>query len=227
VQNTKNNKRDPSIDALRAIAILLVMFNHVLLLYKPQYPSYLTIPRLGISSLQIGGWSGVDLFFVLSGFLVSGLLFDEFRRTNKINPGKFLIRRGFKIYPSFFFFILLTFFIEKVLNLGVNGATFTSLDYLKDLFFLHNYLGGRWIITWSLDVEEAFYFLLTAFFLSLIVLRKLNLRSMIFTYLVLLIGGATLRLFSNLADPEYSFEKHYAYTHFRLDALFFGVLLAY
>ena len=58
------------------------------------------------------GWVGVDLFFVLSGFLVSGLLFQEYQRHGKIRVGRFLIRRGFKIYPSFYVFIAAVIYIQ-------------------------------------------------------------------------------------------------------------------
>jgi len=70
------------LDFLRGVAILLVLFRHQLL----------------FSFLKTMGWIGVDLFFVLSGFLISGLLFKEFQKFGAINPKLFLIRRGFKIY---------------------------------------------------------------------------------------------------------------------------------
>ena len=55
------------------------------------------------------GWAGVDLFFVLSGFLVSGLLFREYKKTGTVRIGRFLIRRGFKIYPTFYIFLIVSF----------------------------------------------------------------------------------------------------------------------
>ena len=54
------------------------------------------------------GWIGVDLFFVLSGFLISGLLFSEYKKRGAISFKTFFIRRGFKIYPAFYVFLLLT-----------------------------------------------------------------------------------------------------------------------
>jgi peptidoglycan/LPS O-acetylase OafA/YrhL len=78
------------IDFLRGIAILLVLLRH-------QYLFTFT-SRMG--------WIGVDLFFVLSGFLVSGLLFKEYVKFGDIKPKLFLIRRGFKIYPIYFLFYL-------------------------------------------------------------------------------------------------------------------------
>src|ERR1051325_7889657 len=85
------NQRNQSLDVLRGVAVLLVIAYH--------YP-YFSIMKIA--------WIGVDLFFVLSGFLISGLLFLEIQRTGSIRIGRFLLRRGFKIYPAFYFYILLT-----------------------------------------------------------------------------------------------------------------------
>ena len=80
------SNRLKEIDFLRGIAIILVIFRHK------------EISKL----MQNMGWIGVDLFFVLSGFLVSGLLFKEYLKYGNINAKLFLIRRGFKIYPIFY-----------------------------------------------------------------------------------------------------------------------------
>jgi len=160
------------------------------------------------SLLTIGGWSGVDLFFVLSGFLVSGLLFNEYKKSQSIKPGRFLIRRGFKIYPGFIFFIATTFIIETFWQ-NTLGVRLPISDYIRDLFFLHNYFGGRWTHTWSLDVEEAFYFLLTAMFVILVKSKQLNLTVIINTYLLLLVAGISGRLIANYTHPEYNFDYHF------------------
>src|SRR5437764_14402875 len=81
--------RNQSLDILRAIAVLLVMGRH--------FPYYETWGRIG--------WIGVDLFFVLSGFLISGLLFREYAQTGTISFYRFVVRRCFKIWPAFYFFL--------------------------------------------------------------------------------------------------------------------------
>ncbi|MBX6315440.1 MAG: acyltransferase, partial [Isosphaeraceae bacterium] len=97
--------RDLGLDILRAVAILLVLGHHA-----PFSPSDRPILlRAPLFALLYGGWCGVDLFFVLSGFLVSGLLFTEFKAHGRISPGRFLIRRGFKIYPQFYIYIILLY----------------------------------------------------------------------------------------------------------------------
>lgn len=82
--------RNTGLDLLRLVAILLVLGRHLL----PGYEN-----NTFLSIWRTGGWVGVDLFFVLSGFLVSGLLFEEYKKRGSLDLKRFLIRRGFKIYP--------------------------------------------------------------------------------------------------------------------------------
>jgi len=142
-------KRIVGLDALRGVAVLLVIFSHFNLILSRD-----ELARIGfIDNLRLGGWSGVDLFFVLSGFLVSGLLFAEQHKTGGVRRGRFLIRRGFKIYPAFYVLAL------------ASWATFTLADrpippreVLAELLFVQNYFPGIWPHTWTLAVEEHFYF---------------------------------------------------------------------
>ena len=76
------NSRNQSLDVLRGIAILLVLGRHF---------NYFPLWRQA-------GWIGVDLFFVLSGFLISGLLFQEYKNTGKLDVRRFILRRGLKIW---------------------------------------------------------------------------------------------------------------------------------
>src|SRR6187402_2383755 len=96
-------KRNQGLDVLRGLAVLLVVFNH----FEPA-----TIPGMVLPSGMFGwaywrvhglGWSGVDCFFVLSGFLMSGLLFKELQETGKLRLGRFWTRRCFTILPSYVF----------------------------------------------------------------------------------------------------------------------------
>jgi len=92
------------LDLLRGIAIILVSYRHTVL--RPYcLGTGSPIPAL---LWQFGG-SGVDLFFVLSGFLIGNLLFKEYIKTSSINIGRFIIRRGLKIWPSYYFFLGLNF----------------------------------------------------------------------------------------------------------------------
>ncbi len=95
--------RNLGLDILRFIACSLVIFRHV------QGPENFNI---FIQTLNKGGWIGVDLFFVLSGFLIASLLFKEHKASGSIDLKRFLIRRGFKIYPAFWIFTLFSIAIS-------------------------------------------------------------------------------------------------------------------
>ncbi|MCE7066590.1 acyltransferase [Dyadobacter sp. CY326] len=218
--------RNNTLDFIRACAVLLVILNHLYPLVSAKSdPMIKKLVGFGFYVINTGGWIGVDLFFVLSGFLVSGLLFKEHHLSGKIDAARFLIRRGFKIYPSFIALLLITFILERTFL--KSDFSFANAAYLKDLFFVHNYLGGRWAHTWSLDVEEGFYFLLTAMFLICIRFKKLTLKTLVITYLTLLISGIAFRLAANIQHPQYDFLMHFGKTHFRLDSLLLGVILSY
>jgi peptidoglycan/LPS O-acetylase OafA/YrhL len=109
------------------------------------------------------GWVGVDLFFVLSGFLISGLLFDEYKRLGSIAFKRFMIRRMFKLYPAFYTMLIVNYFAESAL-----GHVSSPAQYLTEATYLQNYLSPIWGHTWSLVVEEHFYILLPLFLLALI-----------------------------------------------------------
>lgn len=203
------------LDFLRGIAIVLVLFRHQFL----------------FQWTKTMGWVGVDLFFVLSGFLVSGLLFKEYQSTNIIDGKRFLIRRAFKIYPIYYLFYgvyLIPFFIgDKVINYK---------KVLTDLLFLQNYATG-WGYTfeasWSLAVEEHFYFGLVILFY--LILKSTTLKKYFFNntnfftesvLLLILFAVLLLRLFSNVFFEE-QIIRNFTMTHLRIDALLFGVLISY
>jgi peptidoglycan/LPS O-acetylase OafA/YrhL len=198
-----------SIDFLRGIAILLVLMVH-----HPSSPFV----------LGVIGWSGVDLFFVLSGFLVSGLLFQEYKTTQQIHIKRFWIRRGFKIYPMFYAFFGFTLFAQTY-----GGITFTLKGLIGELFFLQNYVGLMSGHTWSLAVEEHFYFLLPLL-LWLLISRNQGLEdpfhSIPMVCLALGIVCLSLRVYTCMY-VEYGVFSHHYPTHLRLDSLFFGVFLSY
>ena len=209
----KNRLRE--IDFLRGIAIILVLLRH-------QFISVFT---------KNMGWIGVDLFFVLSGFLVSGLLFKELQNTNKINAKLFLIRRGFKIYPIYYLFYFIYF-----IPFFFNDRTIEVFRILADLTFLQNYVTGWGYLyeaTWSLAVEEHFYFGL-AFFLFLISknikikeylfnTNKYNFEKLIlfFLFLCLVLRVVTIFYFPNQVIRSITM------THLRIDSLLSGVLISY
>src|SRR3712207_3121730 len=130
--------RNIGLDLLRMLAVLLVIARH---LHLPE-----TCPPWVIGVVR-GGWVGVDLFFVLSGFLVSSLMFREYQRRGSVNIQRFLIHRGFKVYPAFWLFLLFTLIMRQFY-----GQQPDIRQVIGEALFLQNYLGGVWNHTWSLAV---------------------------------------------------------------------------
>ncbi len=86
---------------------------------------------------------GVDLFFVISGLLIGGLLTEEFLREGKINYFKFILRRGFKIWPSYYFFLLVGNGIAVFLYRNTHPDQIIPLSDIKRyLLFYQNYTGS-------------------------------------------------------------------------------------
>lgn len=203
-------KKSVALDFLRGVALLLVLFRHA-----PAFPEF----TLG-TMLTTGGWIGVDIFFVLSGYLVSGLILAEIGTANRFDIRRFLIRRGLKIYPAFYCMILAT----VVMSYWRYGHVEMSA-LAAEIFFLQNYLSGLWGHTWSLAVEEHFYILL-AVCIWLILKVGGSVKQCLFRVaLVTLIVCLSMRIALSLSQIAYAHETHIFPTHLRIDALSAGVML--
>jgi peptidoglycan/LPS O-acetylase OafA/YrhL len=158
----QNRKRIPELDGLRGIAIGLVLFYHYFFLITQLRPgsvlSYLFAPgRIG--------WSGVDLFFVLSGFLIGGILLDARGASNFYTV--FYARRFFRIVPAYLLLLVSYLFLARLAvghaSLGPlveNPLPITPYFLFLQNFWMgaHNTFGGNTLgITWSLAIEEQFY----------------------------------------------------------------------
>jgi peptidoglycan/LPS O-acetylase OafA/YrhL len=215
---TPSHARLMQLDVLRGVAILLVLFRHALLPYYDAGP-FQWVMRF----LECIGWTGVDLFFVLSGFLIGGLLFKEIQKTGRLDVKRFYIRRGLKIWPAYFLFLVVVYFIH-----GYRFGLPTAWHYLwPNLLQLQNYLARPPGLTWSLAVEEHFYLVLPL--LLLMVLPWWRRRQALYVVPaatgVLIVVCTALR-FTNWNRP-FDEIAQFTPTHLRMDGLFFGVFLAY
>lgn len=176
------------------------------------------------------GWSGVDLFFVLSGFLIGGILLDHRQARNYYST--FFIRRACRILPLYLALLTPLFlgiaFHDRIPKLA-EAASSGEISPISHLCFVQNIemalrasFGERWIATtWSLAVEEQFY-LLAPF-----IVRRISHQSLFRLALVLAIGSPILRTLLFFTLPSY--QAHvatYVLLPCRWDALFFGVLVA-
>lgn len=143
-----NTERIHSLDGLRAVSIILVLIGHIA--GTVNAPTWLT-------PLHNLGNFGVKIFFVISGFLITFLLLEEFRRYGSINLRNFYMRRSFRIFPAFYFYI----FCMVVAN-HYGFITLFPDDVFHAASYTMNYHHERaWALnhTWSLAVEEQFYLL--------------------------------------------------------------------
>lgn len=206
-QEISTPKRIIGLDLLRGVAILLVLFRH---------------SDLEQNILQEVGWLGVDLFFVLSGFLISTLLFKEYSVSGNIKIKRFLFRRSFKIFPPFYFFIIV-FLIVEVL---VFKSTFTWKQLVSELFYLQSYYTGTCSQTWSLAVEEHFYILFAGFVFLLSKFKLINHQANLYLFCGLLLLTIVLRIihvYPHRNEDSFTFFQ----THLRSDGILIGVILGY
>lgn len=212
------------LDHLRALAILLVLMYH----YRAfKHPAWIdTIGRFG--------WTGVDLFFVLSGFLISSQLFKEIEKAGSISLKTFFTKRFFRIIPPYFFTLFLYFtfpFFRERESLS---------SFWKFISFTQNYgldvmNRGTFSHAWSLCIEEQFYLFLP--FLLLLVLKTKTFRyTVLFAFLLILFSvTARFMIWNNSIVPVMNsdgfwkawYMKIYYPTHTRLDGLAAGVIIGY
>lgn len=134
----------PALDVLRSLAILLVFSAH----YSYEFRA---VPWVQALPVFDRGWTGVDLFFVLSGYLIGTQLWKEAKRSGSIQVGRFLLRRGLRIWPLYYSFVALLA-VEGLFGRNISGL-WADACFLSNQF--HNQVGGGW----SLSNEEQFYIL--------------------------------------------------------------------
>ena len=225
----KKPERLQSLDMLRGIAVLMVLMVHAPL------PSSLTQLLAGgflgkvITRLISLGSYGVDLFFVLSGFLISGLLFTEMKRTDHLNVPRFWMRRGLKIWPSYFAAYGVVVAVLCCKDLWQGAARGLVVDRLvaavPNILFIQNYIPEtRWFASWSLAIEEHFYLTFPLLLLLLAAVKRER------TGIPILCGViCTVVCMGRIYAKRTGVDDNLIYlqTHFRADSLCFGVFLGY
>lgn len=217
-------RRDIWLDVLRFGAIFLVLGSHL-----RDIPADCGSAMARFALLwKRGGWVGVDLFFVLSGYLVSSLLLAEIQKTGKASISRFLIRRGFKIYPSFYLALAFTL----AWRLASTDDSLSRGRLVGELFFLQNYVGMYWQHHWSLAVEEHFYLLLalgvciTQQIRSRYVITLKEFRWLPWAWAASVLSCLVLRMRVGLELP-FDVHTHLIPTHLRIDSLMTGTLLSW
>ncbi|SFL71211.1 acyltransferase family protein [Geodermatophilus ruber] len=197
------------LDVVRGIAIVLALGWHF-----SRHPS--GNPVLDALQWPGGtfGWAGVDLFFVLSGFLVGQLVLREHARTGRFDGRRFTVRRALKLWPVLYVFLAVQALV---------GTEPWDTYLWQNALHLQNYAGTSLVHLWSLAVEEHFYLALVLLF-PLFARRRGSTRLLIGVLAGVLVTALALRVWGTAADlSDVTLQWR---THFRADSLAAGVLLA-
>lgn len=198
---------EPALDGIRALAVLLVMAGHLNLVYA--------------------GGLGVDIFFVLSGYLITAILVAEFTANGRISLKKFYARRALRILPAVILLLLVLNVLVAMTQPRDDAETF-RWDSLGALFYIANWLRafGRDLgilgHLWSLSIEEQFY-LLWPMTLAFLLSRNLKANKILILIglAILLVNADRIYLYHSIE----SFNRIYNGLDTRADALLIGCAL--
>lgn len=210
--------RFAGLDHLRAIAIIIVFVFHYNMFGHP--------PGL-YEHLGNWGWTGVDLFFVLSGYLIGGQLFARLSRDQPINYGEFYFKRTLRILPAYFAVLILYATIPAFAERSSLPPLWRFLTFTQN-FGLDLSQHGAFSHAWSLCIEEQFYL-----FLPLIIIICKARNNAFWILPILFLAGLLTRIYIwyNILPHEAAFGKSYYRliyypTWSRLDGLIAGVALS-
>src|SRR3954453_11454505 len=196
------------LDVVRGIAILLALGWHFndssgnVVVDVLQWPG------------QTFGWAGVDLFFVLSGFLMGRIVLGEHARTGGFDGRRFTLRRVLNLWPVLYLFLTVH---------ALFGAEPLDSYFWQNALHVQNYAGTSLSHLWSLAVEEHFYLVLAVLF-PLFVRGRGSLKLLAGILLGVLVAALVFRFTGSLAGVSHT--RLQWRTHFRVDSLAAGVLLA-
>jgi peptidoglycan/LPS O-acetylase OafA/YrhL len=197
------------LDVVRGVAILLALGWH----FSPASSGNAVLDAVQWPG-HVLGWAGVDLFFVLSGFLMGQIVFREQARTGRFDGRRFTLRRLLRLWPMLYVFLAVQ---------AVIGPEPVSSYLWQNALHVQNYAGSSLSHLWSLAVEEHFYLLLAVLF-PLFARRRPSVRVLVGVLVGVLVASLVLRGIGTAADM--SDVRLQWRTHFRMDSLAAGLLLA-
>jgi peptidoglycan/LPS O-acetylase OafA/YrhL len=216
--------RIPALDGLRGLAISLVMLYHFLDSGDDPRPHVIDLLVFGVAG---SGWSGVDLFFVLSGFLITGILLDAKGRPHYFR--NFYARRTLRIFPLYYavlvvFFLGLPLMSHPLVDAYVEDSAPDQLWFWIYLTNIRIAVRGDWYgvlipdVLWSLAIEEQFYLVWP------LMILLISARTLLMICLGLFVVAFAVRLIFVLAEVEPVVA--FVLTVTRMDGLILGSFLA-
>ncbi len=214
---TASLARIPSLDGLRTLSIFLVLALHTI-----QHLNLTHHVSLAWYAIFDGG-TGVFIFFVISGYLITSLLLNEHQKRGSISMRGFYLRRAMRILPPLYAYVAV------LLLLGWAGRlAIYHLDIVSALFFFHNYAPSRmWSLEhfWSLSIEEQFYFFWPV--ILLYCLKKRGFAGRVTASriaLAVIVASPVIRVLSFQTANRYIHDG--VGFHMRADSLMYGCVLA-
>ena len=224
-KSNRNTTRLYGLDTLRAYAILSVLLFH--------YQYFFSHPKW-LDDIAAFGWSGVDLFFVLSGYLIASQLMRELERSRNLSFKRFYIKRSFRILPPFLVVLAVYVFFPSAREKESLAPIIKYLTFTQNIG-IDPVNAGTFSHAWSLCIEEQFYLILPILLISTYLRRSMH-RLGIYIGL-LAIAGVFVRLLSwyylvapqvGTSDGFVAWIKWIYYpTQCRLDGLLVGVFIAW
>ncbi len=226
----------PALTGFRGVAIFMLYYVHLFRNYEPQIKEHSTWFHDILHNILHNGSASIDMFFVLSGFLIAGPLLKELRRSGTINLKAFYIKRSLRIFPPYYIFLALQFFIlipYFATKSGEFGDMLMSTRWriVFDLTYISNYFPGTLFHGWSLSLEEQFYMLFPLFLL--VIFRRLPERFQLpmLWLLVLLPLSYRLYILPDIAAqephaPPYQARIYFPF-HGHIDSVIIGIITAY
>lgn len=195
--------QQPVIDGVRALAVLWVVVLHVFFFHLWIFPAQARFVFTNrVTGWLVNGLFGVDLFFVISGFLIGSILFAEFKESSGLVLSRFYVRRFLRLIPVYTAVMLLgLYFLHQIPGMPVwlNAGNFwANILYINNFLpVAQQYLG--WC--WSLAIEEQFYLLLPACILAFMSFGKGRLRILVALMGLSLAIRYTVIHFSGIVPP--------------------------
>lgn len=226
-----------SLDGIRAISIMLVLVFHVFFVYAAAHPTQTVdgmIHDLGLSwAWAWNGDKGVDVFFVMSGFLISGILLRQVQKEGSIDLRNFYVRRYLRLTPAYYFALI----VYWLMNGPHSEWLWANFLYVSNfVHYSHQAMG--W--TWSLAVEEQFYFIYPLLLIAILkyarrpgyVLLGLFLVSLLVRVGVIftddmISSSPSSRMYTEKAYFDHFFTVLYDNLHTRFGSLVVGCMMAY
>jgi len=201
------------LDTLRALAVLVVMLYHLTIFGE--------LP-INILPVTYYGWMGVDLFFVLSGFLIGQQVLRPYLNNQRPSISDFYRRRAYRILPCYLAVLALYFLVPHWSEAPSIAPLWKFLTFTMNFGFSFDH--RAFSHAWSLCVEEHFYLILPL--LVVLMMRRPSTRKTITLLITVVISGIALRFYLIAHFPDVVYTHVYYPTYTRLDGLLAGVSLA-